>query len=642
MRSPDSLNLKPKMSFTPINQQESKNTGSGKRRASYTAAYKLQVIEVAETKGNRAAAREFKISETNVRLWRKTKDVIKCQRKTAKAPGRGSKVHHPELEKQLIQYIHERAAQGHTVSMVEIRLKALHLTKDLGPNSSFKASTNWCYFFMKRHGLPIRRRKSVGASTARKDVVAREMNKLPLPFGMSNTNILLTKPYQNYSEPDVDSFSMPSTVVKLEPTSDSEDGDISNKCAQNKSQNVKLSGASCSNEYFNSYVDISVHELMLKDKPRTLSYMQFIDQNKHLFNGKVVLDVGAGTGILSCFAARAGAKMVYAVEASNMASICESIVYQNDLQDQITVIQQPVEDVILNCRYVDIILSEWMGFYLLHESMLDSVLYARDKWLSPNGGIMLPSYACLCMAPVAMKKYHSEHFAFWKNVYGFDFSPAIPLAMEKFFKQPIIEVVKEDQLMSSPQKILDIDLKTVTLSEVQFLSKELHFKMEKSGSLHGFVSWFDVVFLDPNGKVPESKLVLSTSPNSELTHWKQTVFFLPTPLLVDANDSIPCNLTLFQDTANKRHYNICIEVPVDIVQEDSQTDENLNITADDIENPEQHSIPCNCNAPRCKIIKVIMEKYTDEQAELQNNDEVTVTSEEIGEDSELDASDSTN
>lgn len=404
---------------------------------------------------------------------------------------------------------------------------------------------------------------------------------------------------------------------------------------------MTLSGAACSSDYFKSYVDISVHELMLKDKPRTLTYMQFIDQNADFFKDKVVLDVGAGTGILSCFAARAGAKRVYAVEASNMASLCESIVHHNDLQDQITVIQQPVEDVILDCKYVDIIISEWMGFYLLHESMLDSVLCARDKWLSPTG-VMLPSKACLCVSPVSMKDYHNEHFAFWKNVYGFDFSPAIPSALEKFFKQPIIEVVKEDQLMSPSQKILDIDLKTVTLAEVQSLSKELCFKMEKSGSLHGFVSWFDVVFLNPTGTGPESKLVLSTSPYSEPTHWKQTVFFLPTPLLVDADDSIPCKLTLFQDVDNKRHYNICIEVPLDILQEDSQTEDNLNITPDDIDSPEQHSVPCNCSAPRCKIIKVIMEKYADEQADLQKNDEVTLTSEEIGEVSELDASDSTN
>lgn len=43
---------------------------------------------------------------------------------------------------------------------------------------------------------------------------------------------------------------------------------------------------------------------------------------------------------------------------------------------------------------VDIIISEWMGYFLLYEAMLDSVLYARDKWLAP-GGIMMPDRATM-------------------------------------------------------------------------------------------------------------------------------------------------------------------------------------------------------------------------------------------------------
>ena len=56
--------------------------------------------------------------------------------------------------------------------------------------------------------------------------------------------------------------------------------------------------------------DISVHELMLKDKPRTEAYKKFIEQNVELIKDKVVVDVGAGTGILSLFCAKAGAKQV--------------------------------------------------------------------------------------------------------------------------------------------------------------------------------------------------------------------------------------------------------------------------------------------------------------------------------------------
>ena len=63
-------------------------------------------------------------------------------------------------------------------------------------------------------------------------------------------------------------------------------------------------------EYFTNYADLGVHELMLKDKARTLAYKAFIEGNPDLFTDKIVIDVGAGTGILSLFAARAGAKQV--------------------------------------------------------------------------------------------------------------------------------------------------------------------------------------------------------------------------------------------------------------------------------------------------------------------------------------------
>ena len=52
---------------------------------------------------------------------------------------------------------------------------------------------------------------------------------------------------------------------------------------------------------------------MLKDEVRTMTYRNAIYHNRHLFKDKVVLDIGSGTGILSMFAAKAGAKRVIGV-----------------------------------------------------------------------------------------------------------------------------------------------------------------------------------------------------------------------------------------------------------------------------------------------------------------------------------------
>ncbi len=172
---------------------------------------------------------------------------------------------------------------------------------------------------------------------------------------------------------------------------------------------------------------------MLKDSVRTRAYMNAITGNAHLFRGKTVLDIGCGTGILSLFAAKArrraalqsdsqggrggqiaqhmrlavavdpmsqqlvcvtsspvmlrwpaelilllillpllqaGAAHVYGIECSGIAEQAKTIVTDNGYDGCVTIIQGKVEEVELPVSQVDIIISEWMGYFLLYESML--------------------------------------------------------------------------------------------------------------------------------------------------------------------------------------------------------------------------------------------------------------------------------
>ena len=89
---------------------------------------------------------------------------------------------------------------------------------------------------------------------------------------------------------------------------------------------------------------------------------------------------------------------------------------ENGLGEKITIIKGKVEEITLPVEKVDIIISEWMGYFLLYESMLDTVLFARDKWLNSDG-LMLPDRVCLCMAGIEDSQYKADKYGFWDNVF---------------------------------------------------------------------------------------------------------------------------------------------------------------------------------------------------------------------------------
>jgi type I protein arginine methyltransferase len=128
-----------------------------------------------------------------------------------------------------------------------------------------------------------------------------------------------------------------------------------------------------------SYASLYHQKQMLTDHRRMQAYYSAIMENKALFAGKRVLDVGTGSGILALWCAKAGASKVFAVEFTDMANHARKLVEANGVGDIVEVIQSSVEDLKLDGP-VDIIVSEWMGYFLLRESMMDSVVRARDAW----------------------------------------------------------------------------------------------------------------------------------------------------------------------------------------------------------------------------------------------------------------------
>jgi predicted RNA methylase len=106
-------------------------------------------------------------------------------------------------------------------------------------------------------------------------------------------------------------------------------------------------------QFFEEYTDPRTHKSMVLDVDRVEAYRAAIEAE---CRGKVVLDVGCGTGLLSIMAAQAGATRVFAVEASGLARHAKTIVEANGWGDVIEVIHGRVEDVML--EQVDVLLCE--------------------------------------------------------------------------------------------------------------------------------------------------------------------------------------------------------------------------------------------------------------------------------------------
>merc|ERR1711910_181936 len=223
--------------------------------------------------------------------------------------------------------------------------------------------------------------------------------------------------------------------------------------------------------YFDSYAHFGIHEEMLKDEVRTLTYRNSMYHNKHLFKDKIVLDVGCGTGILSMFAAKAGAKHVYGVDMSGIVEQARTIVSQNGLADNVTIIRGKIEEIQLPVEKVDVIISEWMGYCLFYESMLDTVLYARDKWLAPTG-LMFPDKATLYVCAIEDRQYKDDKINWWDDVYGFDMSCIKKVALQ----EPLVDVVDRNQVVANSCMLKEIDIQTCTKDDIPFVAPFTHWK----------------------------------------------------------------------------------------------------------------------------------------------------------------------
>ncbi|CAJ1020396.1 Ribosomal protein L11 methyltransferase (PrmA), putative [Leishmania lindenbergi] len=316
------------------------------------------------------------------------------------------------------------------------------------------------------------------------------------------------------------------------------------------------SDASKDEQYFESYADLSVHKAMLRDRPR-MNFYKTLLTDRSVVEGKVVVDVGSGSGILSCWAAQSGAAHVLSIEASSLAEVQRQIISDNGVAGRVTVVPCTVEEVVAAgvevflhthpCVRlhggVALVVSEWMGFYLFHECMLPSVIRARNFFREVNAALqsslpvcMLPSNGRLLAAPITLKPYYAETFAaFWDSVDDVCLHALGKLDFQEHIEatSPLVDVMPPRALLHDGAVFWEGSFDTLSIDDLSSIVAARTFdfstcittasakaSLVETGhfTVDGFTLWFQVSYGDA---------VLDTSPLAPPTHWKQTTVLLP-------------------------------------------------------------------------------------------------------------------
>ena len=223
------------------------------------------------------------------------------------------------------------------------------------------------------------------------------------------------------------------------------------------------------------------------------------------------------------------------------------IVRENGLENKVTLVKGRLEETTLPHEKFDVIVSEWMGYFLLFEGMLDSVLAARDKYLKPGGSI-LPSRCSIHLTALSDVERYKSLVGYWDDVYGFKMS----CMRGPILGEANVEVVGAEHVVSNSQCVHDLDITRCTLADTEF-SSDFSLEINRTCDLTAIVGYFDTFF-----ELEERPVEFSTGPLATPTHWKQTVFYLPEVLPVVKDQVVTGNIVCKRMSTDARALKVAL------------------------------------------------------------------------------------
>jgi protein arginine N-methyltransferase 1 len=263
---------------------------------------------------------------------------------------------------------------------------------------------------------------------------------------------------------------------------------------------------------------LEVHRGLLQDETRTNAFREAI--RRVVTPESVVLDLGTGSGILALFAAEAGARRVFAIDATHSADLASFLTRHLGFGDRIQVFHDHSTKVELP-EPADILVTETLGSFGFEERILGSVIDARARLLQPDA-IIIPRRIELYLVPIDDASIYDTRVKWWSGKpYGFDFSPLAVFASNIVF----VGSVGSASFLAPPARVIETDLSTITGSDVE---GRVYFTAARAGTLYGFAGWFRATLADG---IELSNEVAGLS-------WEQVFLLLETPIDVVAGTPV--------------------------------------------------------------------------------------------------------
>jgi type I protein arginine methyltransferase len=250
-----------------------------------------------------------------------------------------------------------------------------------------------------------------------------------------------------------------------------------------------------------------MQESMLLDKARCDAYREAIRRTvKH---GDVVVDLGAGTGLLSFFALQAGARHVYAIEMSDITDATAELIEANGFRDRITLIRKNSKKARLPER-CDVLVTETLSAFCFDtENTIEFVADARTRFLRP-GGRVIPESAGTFLLPFSSEAFGAGRLP--PRFYDLDYRP---FTKRLFGEYGLVRASgKPFVALSQPALCYQVDFQKDTQKPGKTF---VPFRITADGRLDGFLGWFEARLCEG--------VTLSNSPFLPLTHWWQ--LYLP-------------------------------------------------------------------------------------------------------------------